>query len=935
MSSAYFSTVTGNIDLNAGRSIAGLDVNGDGNGDLVIGADFGINGADEATGRVVVIYGSGSANQFPDATFDLDAAGLTDGTDGFYISGTDESELGWDLLNAGDQNGDGNDDLAMVSRADGTITVLFGGTSPTADIDLAAGIGAAGYTITGLPILADDFTVSGGTDVNGGGIADLIIGVSGGIGTDSVHVVFGDASSADVDITALNGTTGFTVTGLELINTDGFNVGTVGDLNNDGIDDILLGRFGPDEDGIDSGDIVVMLGTSTVQSASFDIDDLAPTETVIFTGLTAAEAASASVAGNFDINGDSIDDLVVGASAEGTSGAVYVVFGDGGIADTVDLNALDGTDGFMIEGLTAGDQLGLVVQSLGDVSGDGRDDLGVMTASGDLYVIYGIEAAASFSATYNLGALNGANGFAITGLFSSTPESLSLAGLPSINNDDINDIAIGATFVGGTVGETFVILGGDENFDALDDADDGVVDGLGDGTIAFDQLGDVTFAQTDTSIVIGGDTTGELDEDGPDVSGAISISDENDLNTTFENSQVFGVYGVLTVDGGGGLWTYALNTDVTTVALLDALGDGDEFVDTLIVPSSEPTASQTITITIAGVDDEAVFRSDPAVPSFSEDISQFTSIFSLTDVDNDDPSLAGQRFDGVNGYVQFNDAGDAYTFFQTNPLLQDQLDGGESATETITITDTAGNEFGFTVTFTGTDEGAALVFDGGDNDIFTSFGDDFIQALGGNDNINPGGGDDRVEAGDGNDTVLDGMGNDIVDGGADNDKITLLTGENTVDGGTGSDFILTGYKNDDIMGGAGNDVISADSNAFFLFGNDRIEGGAGDDLMSGGSGADTFVFNINDGRDTIAQFNEDNVGGGGATDYIGAPTAADFESGIDKIELNGFTGLNADNIFDAISDNGNSAEFTADGTTIVFFNLTESQLSVDDFIFIA
>jgi VCBS repeat-containing protein len=932
MASAYFLTVTAADFLNAGRSVTGFDINGDGNGDLIIGADQAVDDFFSTTGRVVVIYGSGAAEQFSTSTFDLDAAGLTDGSEGFYISGGVDSELGWDVLNAGDQNGDGENDLAIVSRADGTITVLFGDINPT-DVDLSAGVGAAGYTITGLPVLSDDFTVSGGTDVNGGGVADLIIGVSGGSGTDSVHVVFGDATGADVSIAALNGTTGFTVTGLELINTGSFNVGTVGDLDNDGIDDILLGRFGPDEDGIASGDLVVMRGTSTVQPASFDINDLDASETLVFTGLSANVASTVSIAGNFDINGDGIDDLVIGAALDDTAGnnagAVYVVFGDSGIADTVDLTALNGTNGFMIEGLAADDQLGVVVQSLGDVSGDGREDLGVMTASGDLYVIYGVDNAASFGATLNLNTLNGANGFAFTGLFDTAPDTLSLAGVTSVNNDEINDIAVGATFVGGVEGETLLIFGGDANFDALDGANDADIDGF----IDFDDIGDVTFVATDQTIVIGGDTNGELDEDGPSVSGSISITDSDAPDPTFAGRIVNGLYGGLEVNGAGNLWTYTLKTDVTTLALLDALGDGDMLTERLIVPSSDPSASQTITITINGVDDAAVFQS-ALVPSFSEDIAQFTSAFTLTDVDDVDPTLAGQRFDGVNGYLQFNVAGNAYTFFQTNPALQDLTSASAPITETITITDSADNEFDFIVTFNGADEGVPLVFGDTADNIYTSFGNDIIQANGGDDNINPGGGDDDVDAGSGNDTVLDGMGNDTVDGGADNDKITLLTGENTVDGGTGSDYIRTGYKDDVIRGGDGNDVISADSNAIFLFGNDRIEGGMGDDLMSGGAGADTFVFNPNDGNDTIAKFNENNVAFNAVTGYSATPTGVEFESGIDKIVLDGFSGASEASLFaSAISSTGSGVQFSAQGTTILFYNLPEAQLSFDDFIF--
>ena len=238
------------------------------------------------------------------------------------------------------------------------------------------------------------------------------------------------------------------------------------------------------------------------------------------------------------------------------------------------------------------------------------------------------------------------------------------------------------------------------------------------------------------------------------------------------------------------------------------------------------------------------------------------------------------------------------------------------------------------LTFEGVDEGVTFFGDPvGPDEIHTSFGNDIIEAGGGDDFINPGAGDDDVEGGDGDDTIVDGLGNDTVDGGNDNDSILLLTGENSVQGGDGNDYIRTGYKTDDIQGNAGNDIISADSGAFFLFGNDTVDGGAGDDLMQAGAGADTFVFRPNEGNNTIGAFDEGNVDFDDTTGYfyIGS-LSAEFETGIDKIRLEGFS-LDASTVLGVINDTGAGAVFDAEGTRITFYNVTEAQLSVDDFIF--
>src|SRR6266550_2962750 len=78
-----------------------------------------------------------------------------------------------------------------------------------------------------------------------------------------------------------------------------------------------------------------------------------------------------------DVNGDGFADLIIGASRAGpngvSSGATYVVFGKAsGFGATLSLSSLNGTNGFQINGVAAGDTSGFSVSSAGDINQIGR-----------------------------------------------------------------------------------------------------------------------------------------------------------------------------------------------------------------------------------------------------------------------------------------------------------------------------------------------------------------------------------------------------------------------------------------------------------------------------------------------------------------------------------------------------------------------------------
>src|SRR5262245_3634860 len=374
-------------------------------------------------------------------------------------------------------------------------------------IDLAnVAAGAGGFVIHGQDAVdKSGYSVSSAGDVNGDGFDDVIIGALGGDGPGNTrdsagdsYVVFGKASgfAAEIDLAAVaGGAGGFVIHGQDTADQSGWSVSAAGDINGDGVDDLIVGALnaaGPGNTRAGAGDSYVVFGKASGFAAEIDLAAVAGgAGGFVIHGQNAGDQSGLSVSSAGDVNGDGFDDLIIGApSGDGpgdtrsSAGDSYVVFGDaGGFAAEIDLAAVaGGTGGFVIHGQNATDSSGISVSSAGDVNGDGFDDLIIgadngdgpgetRSNAGDSYVVFGH--AGGFAAEIDLAAVaGGAGGLVIHGQNAGDLSGASVSSAGDINGDGFDDIIIGAVFGNGPdgtrtdAGASYVVFGKASGFAA-------------------------------------------------------------------------------------------------------------------------------------------------------------------------------------------------------------------------------------------------------------------------------------------------------------------------------------------------------------------------------------------------------------------------------------------------------------------------------------
>lgn len=165
----------------------------------------------------------------------------------------------------------------------------------------------------------------------------------------------------------------------------------------------------------------------------------------------------------------------------------------------------------------------------------------------------------------------------------------------------------------------------------------------------------------------------------------------------------------------------------------------------------------------------------------------------------------------------------------------------------------------------------------GDDHIRGNDLDNVIKGRGANDRLIGGRGDDVVNGHAGHDALIGGAGDDRLRGGAGNDSLDGGVGADRMKAGAGFDSLIGGRGGDRMAGGGGDDDLKGGGGA------DRIKGGAGDDRLKGGRGDDLLVGG--EGDDAMTGGDGADLFRFGLGDGAGRDVIADFETGLDAIEL--------------------------------------------------
>ena len=564
-------------------------------------------------------------------------------------------------------------------------------------------------------------SVSGAGDVNGDGISDVIVGAFPQYyPVYNSFVVFGSRDGFPSTVSSLNGTNGFTIRGA------GDDVSGIGDINDDGFDDVIVNGYPANN--------YVVFGRSEGFPATLNPSTLDGSNGFNINTPPSNSDRRNKFSRAGDINGDGISDLIIGVA-----NASYVVFGSTGLPASFDVSTLNGSNGFTINA-------GYPVSSAGDFNGDGTDDLIV----GGGKVIFGNSA--GFPANFDVSTLNGVNGISITGASNGTNAG-------DVNGDGINDLILS----NGT-NQSYVVFGSREGLNATLDVS--TLNGVNGFTIngagfAVSGAGDFNGDGVD-DVLIGGAYTSPLTNPNFDSASYIVYGRRDGFPASIDLANLDGTDGFpinsLLSDPG---WL----TDGTLGFSVSAAGDvnGDGLGDVILgSPNSERNAGYGVVIfgqlAIAGTD--------------CNDTLYGTS--------GDDRIFGG----GGN----------------------DTLFGGEGV-----------NTIG-----------------GGDGDdlIYGGSRTDYIDGGNGNDTIFAADGNNRISGGAGDDTIYTGTGNDVIYASLGNDTIWLGSGRDVVvlESGKGVDTIHNFQP--------GNTAIAITDSSLYYLGLNYVQ-----------SGSDTLVEITSSGED--------------------------------------------------------------------------------------
>ncbi len=295
-----------------------------------------------------------------------------------------------------------------------------------------------------------------------------------------------------IALAGLDGANGFQIDPSAAGENLGRSISAAGDINGDGIMDMIIGAPGASPGGrTGAGSVFVVFGRDPNGPGGaippvFALTALDGSNGFRINGVLQGDGTGISVACAGDVNGDGMDDVIMGASfadpnSLSLAGSAFVVFGrdtsgpGGPFPAALELSALDGSNGFRLNGGFIIEMTGTDVASAGDVNADGVGDIiiGADSASvggsngGRAYVVFGRDTASAglFPAVVALPLVDGTNGMILNAAATTEQCGHSVACAGDVNHDGADDLIIGAPGADpnliGDAGSTYIVYGRD------------------------------------------------------------------------------------------------------------------------------------------------------------------------------------------------------------------------------------------------------------------------------------------------------------------------------------------------------------------------------------------------------------------------------------------------------------------------------------------